>query len=159
MKLDKLNHWLTLLANFGVVCGLIALVLELRHSSQLAQVEAYQTRISEIQNMSLELALSNDLANILATYDDKGAEALTTPQLMRVKAWYHVILRQMQGQYYQYQQGFLDRAAIDHALEAIANGLHRHWKQLGLLNAIESAQWREEIKRALLNSKTKKTAD
>ena len=68
MNLEKLNDWLTLLANVGVVIGLIALVLELRHSSQLAEVAAYQTRISEIQEINLELALSNDLASFLRSF-------------------------------------------------------------------------------------------
>lgn len=71
MNLDKLNDWLTLVANVGVVIGLVALVLELRHSSQVAEVAAYQTRIAEIQDMNLELALSSDLAVVLQKYNSQ----------------------------------------------------------------------------------------
>ena len=55
MNQSKINGWLTLVANVGVVIGLFALLAELRHSSQVAEVAAYQTRISEIQEINLEL--------------------------------------------------------------------------------------------------------
>ena len=75
--------------------------------------------------------------------------ALTPEEVLRVRAWYHVILRQMQGQYYQYQNGFLERAAIDRMLLDIAGGFYQSWESLGLLNAIEIDEWREEIQIAL----------
>ena len=149
MNLDKLNDWLTLLANVGVVVGLIALVLELRHSSQVAEVAAYQNRVAEIQEMNLELALSDDLADLLEKFDSKGVAALSPQERRRVRAWYQVILRQMQGQYYQYQQGFLDRTVVNTTLRDIAGGVYENWKLLGLLPAIEIVEWREEIESAM----------
>ena len=41
--MNALNKWLTLLANFGVVAGLIFLAIEVNHSSRLADVAAYQS--------------------------------------------------------------------------------------------------------------------
>ena len=64
MNLDNLNKWLTLGANLGVLVGIFALVIELQHSSRLAQVNAYQTRNSEIVNASVELALSQELSDL-----------------------------------------------------------------------------------------------
>lgn len=147
--MGKLNQWLTLLANVGVVVGLIAVVIELRHSSQVAEVAAYQTRIAEIQGINLELALSSDLATVLEKFDVEGVEALAPAERRRVRAWYQVILRQMQGQYYQYQSGFLERAVINTTLRDIANGIYRSWEQLGLLSEIEIVEWREEIDEAM----------
>lgn len=145
MDLDKTNRWLTLIANIGVVIGLFALIFELRHSSQVAEVAAYQTRIAEIQGMNLELALSSELSIVLEKYESKGIDALTPEERRRVGAWYQVILRQMQGQYYQYQNGFLERAVIDRTLLDISNGIYQSWEQLGLLTSIEIEEWHDEI--------------
>lgn len=134
-----------MLANFGVVIGLIALVLELRHSSQVAEVAAYQTRIAEIQGINLELSLSSDLASIMGKYQTEGVNSLAADERIRMRAWYQVILRQMQGQYYQYQTGFLERAVIDRTLLDISTGIYQSWDELNLLGEIEIDQWREEI--------------
>lgn len=149
MNQDKINRWLTLAANVGVVIGLFALLFELRHSSKVTEVAAYQTRIAEIQGIGLELALSNDLASLLEKYKTEGVASLTPQQFSRVRAWYVVILRQMQGQYYQYQHGFLERAVIDRTLQDISNGIYRSWEDLGLIQSIEIDEWRAEMERVM----------
>ena len=145
MNQNKINGWLTLAANVGVVIGIFALLAELRHSSQVAEVAAYQTRISEIQEINLELALSSDLASLLVKYKTEGVGSLTPQEYSRVRSWYAVILRQMQGQYYQYQNGFLERAVIDRTLQDISNGIYQSWGHLDLLKSIEIDEWRAEI--------------
>lgn len=132
-KMDRFNDWLTLIANIGVVLGLIAVVMELRHSSQVAEVEAYQSRISEIQEINLELALSNELPLLLEKFDTQGADSLSPVERRRVRAWYNVILRQMQGQYFQYQNGFLERQVVENSLSYISKTLYAKWEVLGLL--------------------------
>jgi len=57
MNLDKLSKWLVLVANIGVVIGIFALIAELNHSSRLAEVSAYQNRMTEIQEAFVQLAL------------------------------------------------------------------------------------------------------
>ena len=145
MNQNKINGWLTLAANVGVVIGIFALLAELRHSSQVAEVAAYQTRISEIQEINLELALSSDLTSLLVKYETEGVGSLTPQEYSRVRSWYAVILRQMQGQYYQYQNGFLERAVIDRTLQDISNGIYQSWGHLDLLKSIEIDEWRAEI--------------
>lgn len=93
----------------------------------------------------MELALSSDLAGVLEKYDSNGIGALTPSEQLRVGAWYSAIMRQMQGQYYQYQNGFLERGVIDRTLVDISIGIYQSWEQLGLLNFIEIAEWRSEI--------------
>ncbi len=51
MELDKLNKWLTLIANLGVLIGVFFLVLEIRQSNSIANREA----ASEISNAGSEL--------------------------------------------------------------------------------------------------------
>ena len=152
MFTDRLNRWLTLIANFGVVIGLFLLIAELNHASKLAEVDAYQTRVKDIQELGLELALSDSLAGILSKADSEGIESLSASEFIRAQAWYSTIMRGMQGQYYQYLNGFLDRASVDRTLRDIADDVYRNWERFDLLDEIEIQEWRTEIDQALLNA-------
>jgi hypothetical protein len=65
MDLDKLNKWLTLLANFGVVAGLIFLAIEIRQNQTLLeQNQQAMLRDQELQILSAtqsEVETFNDL--------------------------------------------------------------------------------------------------
>ena len=152
MDSDRLNRWLTLIANFGVVIGLFLLIAEVNHASKLAEVDAYQTRIRDIQELNLQLATSDSLADILSKADSEGVEALSPSEFTRARAWYSTIMRGMQGQYYQYQNGFLDRASVDRTLHDIVDGIYENWERFGLLDNIEIQEWRAEIDQALSNA-------
>ena len=149
MESSKLNSWLTLGANIGVVIGLFLLIAELNHSSQLAEVEAYQTRIRDIQELNLQLALSESLAGIIEKAEAEGVEALAPDEYRRAQAWYAGIMRGMQGQYYQYQNGFLERASIDKTLDDISREFYSMWEDFGLLGNIEIPEWESEINQRL----------
>ncbi len=149
MQSSKINEWLSLIANVGVVIGIFALIAELNHATGVAEVEAYQTRTRDIQELQLQLALSESLANALEKNKAQGADKLTPEEFARVRAWYGAILRGMQGQYYQYQHGFLDRESVDRTLDDIANGIFENWKIYGLLDNIEIKEWRTEIEQKI----------
>ena len=144
MTLDKLNKWLALIANIGVAVGIFAIIVELNQASNLAEVSAFQSRMTEIQEAQVQLALSDDLAEILVKYDSSGVESLTPVELKRTQAWYGGVLRRMQAQYFQYQKGFLDRSSIDMMLNDISKTYER-WTELNLLNLIQIRAFREEI--------------
>ena len=58
-------------------------------------------------------------------------------------------MRGMQGQYYQYQNGFLDRASVDRTLDDIVDRIYENWERYDLLDSIEIQEWRAEIDQAL----------
>ena len=149
MDSDRLNRWLSLIANIGVVVGLFLLIAEVNHASRLAEVEAYQTRIRDIQELNLQLALSESLADIMIKVESEGIDSLTPGEYRRARAWNVTILRGMQGQYYQYQNGFLDRASVDRTLDDIVNIFYERWEQFEMLDLLEIPEWRAEIDQAL----------
>ena len=51
--MDKLNQWLSVIANLGVVIGLIVVVFELRQNSSLMQAEAYDRRVANILELNI----------------------------------------------------------------------------------------------------------
>ncbi len=44
MNSDRLNHWLTLFANIGVLAGIVFLALEIRQNSELARLQFAEDR-------------------------------------------------------------------------------------------------------------------
>jgi hypothetical protein len=127
----KWNDWLTLLANFGVVIGLGMLIFELKHSSDLAEVGAYQTRMTEISETSKNFALSEDMADIYERLRSDGLAALEPAEVRRVQAWELGKMIRMQAQFYQFQRGFLDEVSANAMLRAAAVNLSV-WDELGL---------------------------
>ena len=145
MNFDRVSSTLTLVANIGVVVGLFALIAELDHSSRLSEASAYQSRMTERQTVAVEVALSEELAALLEKHESEGIVSLDPVELRRVRAWRRGVILRMQGQYYQYQMGFLDRLSIDETLTAIVDENYQQWQELGILGTIEIPEWREEI--------------
>lgn len=52
MNLDKLNQWLSLLANLGVLVGLIFLIAELNQANRIAVYTAESTRRTQFLDMN-----------------------------------------------------------------------------------------------------------
>ena len=139
------DTWIQLLGMLGVLGGLVALVIELNQSQKLSQANAYQIRISEIQEAQRELALSEDLAEILQKFNSEGVESLTAGEKSRVVAWHAAIQWRMQGQFYQYEQGFLEEAALQRTLDDLANSIYERWEELGLTDRIQPVDWKNTI--------------
>ena len=131
MDTTKWNDWLTLVANFGVVIGLGMLIFELKHASDLAEVSAYQTRMTEISETAKALALSEDLADIYERMLSDGFASLTPVEQRRVRSWELGVTVRMQAQFYQYQRGFLDEMSIQEMLRH-AKGSLPIWRELSI---------------------------
>ena len=131
MDSAKWNDWLTLLANIGVVIGLGILIFELKHVTDLSEVEAFQTRSTEISETAKQLALSEDFAGIQERMAAQGFSALTPAEQRRVRAWELGVATRMQAQFYQYQRGFLEETAYQAMLRFASSSLPM-WRELGI---------------------------
>ena len=149
MKKVSLDVWIQLIGMLGVLGGLVALVIELNQSQRLSQASAYQARNSEIQEAQRELALSEDFAEILQKFDSQGVDSLTLGERSRVVAWHSAMQWRMQGQFYQYEQGFLEEAALQRTLDDLANGIYERWQELGLIDSIQPSAWKATINERL----------
>ena len=146
MKKVSLDVWIQLIGMLGVLGGLMALVIELNQSQRLSQASAYQASNSEIQEAQRELALSEDFAEILQKFDSQGVDSLTLGERSRVVAWHSAMQWRMQGQFYQYQQGFLEEAALEQTLNDLASGIYQKWEELDLTERIQPFEWKQRIR-------------
>ena len=54
MNVDKFNSWLTLLANVGVLAGIVFLALEIKQNTQMLERQAHLERSGNISGLLVE---------------------------------------------------------------------------------------------------------
>ena len=148
MNTAKLNDWLALLANLGIVAGLIIVYLELDHANRLAEANAEQARDAEIVQALKDYALSDSLPEIVIKAAQNGFESLSSVEFSRYQEWEQARLQRLFATYRQYELGFLDRKTVDNSIStAISFGWVDTWEKLGLQDLQNGPFW-QEIQRA-----------
>ena len=94
MKADALNRWLTLVANIGVLVGLLLLIAELNQNSTLIRAQIFNERASQGIAQFMTIADSPELSEITAKLreanwpDDTSAFSNLTPTQQSQYWWY-----------------------------------------------------------------------
>lgn len=130
--MEKLNHWLALLANFGVIAGIVFLAIEIRQNTEMMQSQtrdsitekqialfgwwATDTENNRIRNLGDRLELEED-----------SAEAAQYVWMVAGN------LRLWENEWYQYQQGLFEPAEFEPRLNIWRNmvnspGVIRVWE-------------------------------
>lgn len=105
MDTDKLNRWMTLIANIGVLIGIIFLAIEIRQNTEITRAQITQSRADTAILLASEWVNSDYLPGI---YEKISlGEDLTFQENRRYRTWLRASLRNHQNNYLQYSQGFL----------------------------------------------------
>ena len=114
MKLDKLNQWLTLGANLGVLAGIFFLVLEIDLNTRQAELDTaalqtsnYQDLIAGVTNLNSYLIQDPEFAELLEKGESNPSQ-LTQAERRRFNSYSIITFRHGDMAYYQYQQGTID---------------------------------------------------
>jgi len=108
MNAKRINQWLTLGANLGVLIGIILLLVELHQNSTMMRT---QTRYEVSQGIVdlLSLSANNDqLVSVLRRAD--SGEELTPDEQMQFRHRTFALFRYLENLHYQYRQGLFDEA-------------------------------------------------
>lgn len=133
MKSEKLNNWLTLLANFAVVAGIIVLVIEINQNTQAIQLSSYQDltgRIVEINQLIIEnpeLKLVSDkmgLGNPACSRGDTSDVDLTEDEINLLNNIMFIWLRHGDMAFFQYSTGAIDKERLLSAMAPTLNLLN-----------------------------------
>jgi hypothetical protein len=110
---DKVNRWLTLSANIGVLIGIILILAELNQNADLMRAQMTQARGDNVMQTYREMMLSNHWVEIrakgrAAPSTDAWIKSLSPVEYERV--WYRQLMdyHDLRTQFYQYQSGYLD---------------------------------------------------
>ena len=113
MDSDRLNRWLTLGANVGVLAGIALIFFELRQNAELMRAQMTQARGDNVVQTYRDLMSSDGWLEIRAKQRASISvkdwiESLTPTEYERV--WYRQLIEfhDLRTQYFQFKVGLLD---------------------------------------------------
>ena len=119
MNYSKLNDWLVLLANVGVVVGLALLIFEIRQNSEMMRAQITQSRAEAAMSLASEYFNSDHLPRI---YDKlRVGEPISWEERSRLRVWFRSSLRNQENNFLQYSEGYLGSHIPNASAEAVRN--------------------------------------
>ena len=149
MDTDRINKWLSLFANLGVVVGIAILIVEIEQANSLAEADVLQRRSDSIADGLRDYALSDYLPAITVKYQDGGVDALTAVEFSRYFAWESARRVRMASQYTQFRLGYLDRETAETTFQFAAENFLDTWNDIGLAPpGPDTLEFMQEVERA-----------
>ena len=128
MDADRLNRWLTLVANLAVVAGIIFLGLELRQNNELLQFEV-ESIYFENRVWGLERSIENPEFGVLVFKARNGAE-LDEFEAYQVRGYYRRVFLGLNWEFSQGKAGRLD-----------IRNYRKRWGEIIRENRYATAEW------------------
>ena len=104
MKKIDLGQAFSLLANIGVIAGIVLLAYELRQNTQATQLESAQSFLSATASLDLLIAQDPEISRILSS----EMRDLTNVDQLRAERFRYSAMRQWENAYYLYSISALD---------------------------------------------------
>lgn len=105
MNAESLNRWLTLLANIGVVAGLVLLAIQIRQNTDMLRVQMSHSRSETAQSEQQAVFNSPYIPEVLSKV--RSDEELTYEEMIRYESYFRAFHRNQDNILWQYNQGFL----------------------------------------------------
>ena len=120
MDSDKINRWLTLGANLGVLGGIALILIELDQNADLMRAQMVQERANHLVEKYDAIIHSEfwpKIAAMQANADNRGnwVSSLSAEDYQRVLHTYYREINDIRNQHYQYHQGYLPQEIWDAA--------------------------------------------
>ena len=153
MDSNRLNRWLTLGANIGVLVGIVVLIIEIAQNTEMMRAQMAQERANQIAQ-KFDSNIHSDYWPMIAAKRDEAVNSsnwiasLTGEEYQRVLNAYYRDISDIRNQFYQYQQGYLPQEVWDASTHGQVIRLLNLGAALGRPERFEgNAEFRAEIKR------------
>ena len=123
MDSDRLNKWLTLGANIGVLLGIALLIVELDQNRDMMRAQTRHEIADGIVDLLLVPASNQQLADVMYRAE-KGGE-LTPLEEFQFRMRTNALLRYWEDVHYQYRVGLYDDVEFSKQREAWRSALNR----------------------------------
>ena len=110
MKKIDLGQTLSILANVGVISGIVFLGYELRQNNQILGAESRYNLLQNRQAVHLMVIQSDDVADLLVK--SRSAEELTDTETEQLIWYYGLMLASWDYDYQQFRDGLVDEAVL-----------------------------------------------
>ncbi len=108
MNVDRVNRWLTLGANIGVVLGLIILIIEVRQNASLTRVALETAKNDQLAN--IELSIASPAVAAAWTKSIRAPETMTDADVRMVESHLVAIMLQWDNLFQMEAGGLASRA-------------------------------------------------
>ena len=105
MKGERLNSWLSVGANLGVVAGLVLLIIEIQQNTDMMEAQINQSRTETAISEQQAIYNSEFMPPILLKVQD--GEQLSAEEMRRYHHYIRGFNRNMDNQLWQYRRGLL----------------------------------------------------
>ena len=153
--MDKLNSWLTLFANCGVLVGIVFLAIEVNQNTEALERErsvniasSFVQRNEAISDTMLAVALDPDFAVLVERWRETGTASLSDDEIARVRFYEWSLIFMLESQLAQYEQGLLNEEYYEYQFKGVIRRLGRGWEELGLVE-IQKPSLRNKIRSVL----------
>ena len=104
MDTDRLNRWMTLGANLGVLVGVFLLLVELRQNTESSELQAAQSYVALSHELDFRIVDDPSLIALFLTPPDERS----SEDLRRLERWYFGSLRTWENGFFLHSRGVLD---------------------------------------------------
>ncbi len=118
LNTEDVNKWLTLLANTGVLVGIIFLALEIRQSNRIA-IASTEINIREQFKTINELVLANDTVAVLLVKAKDTSSEFSDVEMEKLYSYLYAHMNTWMGLEVAYDNGMLTRETFDAALDDV----------------------------------------
>ena len=144
MDFDRANRWLTLVANFGVVIGLVFLALEMKTSTDTNRIAIQQGYSTNWMLINSQVAGDGELASIIEKVYS-GSE-LTPVEERRMSRFIRMRVSHALSMLSMYDSGLISRADAANGFGPIRlDAQNQHYRRI-----IESVLWNDRLKGMIL---------
>ena len=109
----RIDQLFQVIANVGVVAGIIFLAVEIKQNTQSLNIGAYQQLITQIDSMARlrvqDPRLGSELNSAIRTYPD----GVTDEEIFRINSLFFILTRHADLAYYQFEQNTLSESRLD----------------------------------------------
>ena len=111
MESDKVNRWLTLGANIGVLIGIILVIVELDQNREMVRAQTRNDISQQLANRLLTVASDSQLASVKRRAE--AGEELTADEEHQYFLLFVANMRDWENMHYQHRHGTFDKSEFD----------------------------------------------
>ena len=159
MKKIDLGRTITIVANVGVIAGIVFLGYELRQTQIAMQSQAFQARALDALAWDLEIARDENLRKIQYQLDSGEFDPSSLTEAERQIAFYLLDAARLDvdNEHYQYENGFLDPGFYNGVTVPMIRDYAPIWRDFGIGEG--RPEFRREVDRILTDASVSSSED
>jgi len=159
MKKIDLGQTISVVANIGVIAGIVFLGYELRQTQMAIQSQAFQARALDAMDWDLEMAKDENLRKIQYQLDSGEFDPNSLTEAERQVAFYLLDAARLDvdNEHYQYENGFLDPGFYNGVTVPMIKDYAPIWRDFGIGEG--RPEFRREVDRILTDASVSSSED